>query len=131
MGTCRRIDDIVAALKEKAARTPPGQWIVGSGYDDTGLAERRHPTRLDLDRASSKHPIWLLHVSYHLGVANSAALARAGVTGDTPQPDGGVIRVDGDTPLGVFEEPPAMALVQAHVPAPTLGACPSNHHDLR
>jgi predicted amidohydrolase YtcJ len=57
MGTMRSVDDIVAALREKAARTPPGKWVVGRGYDDTLIRERRHPTRHDLDRASSDHRI--------------------------------------------------------------------------
>jgi len=45
------IEDIVAALREKAARTPLGKWVVGRGYDDTLVREQRHPTRDDLDRA--------------------------------------------------------------------------------
>src|SRR5262245_28096932 len=53
MGTIRTMDQLVAALREKAARTPAGQWVVGRGYDDTLLAEQRHPTRQDLDRASA------------------------------------------------------------------------------
>jgi predicted amidohydrolase YtcJ len=106
MGSMGSIDDIVEALREKAARTPAGAWVVGRGYDDTLIKEQRHPTRHDLDRASTEHPIWIVHTSGHLGVANSLALAKAEITKDTKQPDGGVIRKDPATgePTGVIEE---------------------------
>lgn len=106
IGTMRTMDDIVAALREKAARTPLGKWVVGRGYDDTLIKEQRHPTRDDLDRASTEHPIWIVHTSGHLGVANSPALKLAEITKDTPQPDGGRIRIDSKTgePNGVIEE---------------------------
>jgi predicted amidohydrolase YtcJ len=106
IGAMRTIDDIVAALKEKATQTRPGQWVLGRGYDDTLIAERRHPTRDDLDRASTEHPIWIVHTSGHLGVANSRALALAKIDRDTPQTAAGVIRKDPATgePNGVIEE---------------------------
>jgi predicted amidohydrolase YtcJ len=83
-----------------------GEWVNGRGYDDTLLEEGRHPTRYDLDQASTEHPIYISHTSGHLAVANSLALEMAGVTRDTPQPPGGVIQKDPATgePNGVFEE---------------------------
>src|SRR4051794_24196340 len=106
MGSMRSIDDIVEALREKAARTPAFSWVVGRGYDDTLVKEQRHPTRHDLDRASTERPIWIVHTSGHLGVGNSRALALAEISKDTKQPDGGVIRKDPATgePTGVIEE---------------------------
>ncbi len=106
MGSMRSINDIVDALREKAARTSPGKWVVGRGYDDTLIKEQRHPTRDDVDRASTEHPIWIVHTSGHLGVANSRALALAEIAKDTPQPEGGLIRKDPSTgePTGVIEE---------------------------
>ena len=81
-------------------------WIIGFGYDDSQLAERRHPTRHELDAVSRDVPMLIIHQSGHLGVANSAALAAAGITADTPDPDGGVFRRedDGRTPSGIAEE---------------------------
>src|SRR5205814_8101820 len=110
MGAMRSIDDIVAALREKAARTPAGAWVVGRGYDDTLVKEQRHPTRDDLDRASTEHPIWIVHTSGHLGVGNSPALELAGITKDTPQPEGGAIRKNprSGEPNGVIEERTSM-----------------------
>ncbi len=120
MGPMIRIADIVAALKKRAATTPPGQWVVGRGYDDTLLAERRHPTRQDLDGASTEHPIAIIHTSGHLNVANSRALALAKVDRQTPDPPGGVIRKDAKTgePTGVIEE---SSIVRRLIPGFTKG----------
>lgn len=81
-------------------------WIVGFGYDDSQLAEQRHPTRDDLDKVSADIPILIIHQSGHLGVANSKALELAGVTAETQNPKGGVFRrEDGSQePNGVMEE---------------------------
>ena len=66
----------------------PGEWVVGVGYDDSLLEERRHPNRDDLDAVSDRHPIALIHVSGHLAAINSLALQRLGVTAETPDPAG-------------------------------------------
>ncbi|MEE4145954.1 MAG: amidohydrolase [Halieaceae bacterium] len=81
-------------------------WIIGFGYDDSQLAEQRHPTRHDLDKVSSELPVLIIHQSGHLGVANSKALALAGVTAATEDPEGGVFRREAGSrePNGVMEE---------------------------
>ncbi len=95
--------DLVAALAAKATLVPDGQWIQGARYEDTKLG--RHPTRADLDQASSTHPIYLSHSSGHVGVANSFVLKAAGVTRDTPDPPGGAFDRDDDgEPNGVCRE---------------------------
>ncbi|WP_084175115.1 amidohydrolase [Afifella pfennigii] len=79
--------------------------IMGFGYDNAILAEHRHPTKEDLDAISSDIPIYIVHQSAHFGVANSKALEIAGITSDTPDPVGGVIRKGPDgEPNGVLEE---------------------------
>jgi predicted amidohydrolase YtcJ len=85
--------------------------VVGFGYDDAQLAELRHPTRDDLDAVSADIPIYIIHQSGHLGVANSAALAVAGITAASADPRGGVIRrrPGSSEPNGVLEE-------TAHIP---------------
>ncbi|VVQ25516.1 amidohydrolase [Pseudomonas fluorescens] len=119
IGTVRNIDDLVGLLKAQQAKVGPQEWISGSGYDDTLLAEKRHPTRADLDKVSSTQPIYITHVSGHLTVANSAALKLAGITADTPNPPGGVIRRDANgEPNGVLEET-ALPLVGKLRPALT------------
>lgn len=83
-----------------------GEMIVGTGYDDSLLAEKRHPTRDDLDKISTDSPIILIHASGHLISANSAALALGGYDAKTPDPKGGVIRrrTGSTEPNGVLEE---------------------------
>lgn len=80
--------------------------VLGFGYDEAQLQERRPPTRQELDAVSQDLPVVIQHQSGHLGVLNSRALALAGITADTPDPQGGLIRreADGKTPNGVLEE---------------------------
>lgn len=119
IGTVRNIDDLLALLKIQQTKVGPKEWVSGSGYDDTLLAEKRHPTRADLDKISTTQPIYLTHVSGHLAVANSAALALAGITASTPNPTGGVIRKNAQgEPDGVLEET-ALSMVVKFRPALT------------
>lgn len=83
----RTIEELIAALKRKAERTPPGQWVNGTRYQETKLG--RHPTRFDLDRASTNHPIIISHSSGHQSVCNSYALQISRVTRATEDPPGG------------------------------------------
>lgn len=116
----RSISDIVARFAERASQTPPGSWIRGRGYDDNVLAEHRHPTRWDLDQASTRHPLVLVHSSGHMLVANSLALQLAGITRETPDPSGGhIVRDKSGEPTGLLQEN-AMELVERVIPAPTL-----------
>jgi predicted amidohydrolase YtcJ len=87
--------------------------IVGFGYDNATLAERRHPTRDDLDQVSKDVPILLVHQSGHLAAVNSKALEMTGITADTADPDGGVIRrrQGSREPDGVLEETAAFPVV--------------------
>lgn len=80
--------------------------IIGFNYDDSQLAEKRHPTRQDLDAVSTDMPIMITHQSGHLGVYNTKALEMFGVTADSEDPPGGIIvrEEDGRTPNGVLEE---------------------------
>lgn len=113
------IADIVGRLRQAAAKVPPDRWILGRGYDDTGVRDMRHPTRRDLDQASTEHPIAVWHNSGHLLVANSKALALAGIRAETADPAGGRIgRFEGTAePDGVLYEAPAQTLVTRLIPA--------------
>ena len=102
-------------MNAHAALVRDTQLIIGFGYDDSQLKERRHPTGRELDAISDSVPILFLHQSSHMGVANSAALAAAGITASTPNPDGGVFRrEDGSQqPNGVMEETALFAVMGA------------------
>ena len=108
VGDVTSVDDIVRKLKGRIENLniPAGELVYGYGYDDSLLAEQRHPDRDDLDRASTDHPIVIRHVSGHLLGANSIALLDAGVGANSPNPAGGIIRrrTGSNEPDGVMEE---------------------------
>jgi predicted amidohydrolase YtcJ len=111
-GAVKTIDELIAALKRKAAITPAGALVSGFGYHETKLG--RHPTRYDLDQASTTHPIVISHASGHLSVCNSWALERAGVNRDTRDPSGGRFGRDAaGEPTGLLEESAAGRVRQA------------------
>lgn len=113
----RSIADVLAAVSRWAAAHPDAPWVrSGEGWHVDDLAERRYPTRDELDRACPDRPVFLGRGG-HAGAVNSLALEIAGIGDATPDPPGGVIerRPDG-TPAGVLLEGPARELVLAHVP---------------
>jgi predicted amidohydrolase YtcJ len=113
---CSSIEEIVQALRQRASVTPPGEWVIGNGYDHTLLRESRHPVRRELDRASDEHPVLLRNITFHNVVANAEALRRAGITAETTDPKGGRIGRDANgEPDGVLWEW-AQDLVQSRLP---------------
>lgn len=85
----RRIAEVQAAIKRKVEQTPAGEWVFGFMYDDTKFEERRPLHISDLDSIAPDHPVYVGHRGGHTAVVNSAAFKLAGVTVDTPDPDGG------------------------------------------
>ncbi|WP_277679927.1 amidohydrolase [Gracilibacillus dipsosauri] len=115
------IEDIKTLIAEQARITPTGEWIVGFGYDDTLLAEKRHPTLKDIDLVSPNHPVMLIHTSGHLAVANTVALELAGLSDDTKDPQkGGHYGRDSNGKLnGVLYESAAQMPVRMKMPVKT------------
>lgn len=98
------VADILDAIAARAVETPADQWVVGAGYDQNKLAEGRHPTATELDRAAPDHPVMLQHNSGHMLTANSRLLALARV-GELPVPAGGEVVLDGEgAPTGLLLE---------------------------
>lgn len=114
---CASIAELLEALRRFAETHPEREWIVsGSGWHIERLAEKRYPTRQELDSVSSTRPIYLPRVG-HAAAANSEALRRAGIGRDTPDPPGGRIGRDAHgEPDGLLLEPPAFELVGRLVP---------------
>ena len=116
VGEVKTIKDLQENLKKfiKDSNLQPGEWVMGLGYDDSLLAEQRHPTKDDLDSVSTDHPIYLIHVSAHLGAANSMGLSLANINSESNDPPGGKIRRYENSlePNGVFEETAAYPLQQ-------------------
>lgn len=100
-------------------KLPESVPYVGNGFDDSQLADKRFPTRHDLDAVSATRPLLAIHVSGHLAVLNSAMLKSVGIGAETPDPPGGVIRreADGKTPNGVLEETALFGPLKVLTPA--------------
>jgi len=92
-GPCTTVADVIAALKKVQERRTigPGKFVMGFGYDPALLAEKRAPTKQELDAAFPDNPVILVHVSGHGAMLNSKALAAYSITAATPTPPGGVI----------------------------------------
>ena len=112
----KSIADVITIMRPRAAGTPRGRWVLGTGWDEGKFSEKRLITRADLDSISPDNPVWLEHTTGHYGVANSAALKRAGVTKETRDPPSGTIdRFPDGTPTGVLKES-AQELVTRRIP---------------
>lgn len=85
----RSIAEIQSAMRVEAGQTPPGQWVIGNKYDDTKLSEERPANRQDLDDAVPLQPAIIRHRGGHTAVLNSRGLELAGITTDSPDPEGG------------------------------------------
>ena len=90
LGLINSIKELQSALTSFSKKREDG-WLIGHGYDDSLLEDNRHPTREDLDKVSTKRPIVIWHVSGHLAVLNSRALAILSIDGQTADPEGGRI----------------------------------------
>jgi hypothetical protein len=103
-GRISSIYDIQDKIRQLSPDLPPGTWIRGGGYNEFHLREKRHPTRWDLDKATSLHPLKLTHRSGHAHVLNSLALQLAEILKETPDPPGGLIDRDLETgePTGIL-----------------------------
>ena len=102
----RTISDIQSKIRTFSQDLALASWIRGKGYNEFHLAEKRHPTRWDLDEATTEHPIKLTHQSGHAHVLNSLALERVGISKEKPDPPGGIIDRDLKTgePTGLLYE---------------------------
>ena len=108
LGGCRTKEEVIAKLAAKAAETPKGEWVRGSNFDESKwLAENdRLPTKADLDKASTEHPIVMKRVCLHTAVVNSMALEKADIGKDFVFGPGGLVELDKDgMPNGVHFMP--------------------------
>jgi predicted amidohydrolase YtcJ len=118
----KSIKQMQRKLREHALKRRGKGWILGGRWDQEKFAERRYPTRWDLDDAVTESPVFLVRICGHIGVANTAALRLAGITKET-RVEGGKIDLDKATgePCGILEGK-AMSLIWKAVPKPNLEA---------
>lgn len=102
----KSIKEIKEKVRKEAQRKSRGAWIVGHGWDDSILAEKRLPTRWDLDQVAPNNPVTLMRICGHISCVNSKALELAKITAETESPPGGKIDKDPETnePTGIMRE---------------------------
>lgn len=105
---------IAAAAKDRKA----GEWVLGRGYDHNELVEGRHPTADELDRVAPDNPVYIKRTCGHVGVVNSRAMRAAGISHNTPSPDGGLIERRDNKLTGLLAES-AMRLIIEAMPRPS------------
>lgn len=113
MGTCVDMEMAMERLRARAQTTPKGEWVMGAMYDDNSIAERRMPTRTELDHVSKEHPIWVLHTTGHNGSGNSLALEARGISDTSLDPENGRFGRDPDDGKlnGILESVSGMGLL--------------------
>ena len=120
---CRSVGEILERVRERVRSARPGEWIIGRGWDETLLAERRHPSRWEIDTVAPNNPV-VLHRVWNKLTANSAAISAAGVSRETPDPPtdelyaGGFERDEHGEPAGLFRDR-AKELILRAIPEPT------------
>ena len=85
----KSIAELITRMREQVKKMPPGAWVVGFGYLARDLAEKRHPSIEELNQVSTDRPVMVVDSSGHLGAGNSAVFKAAGITAETPNPEGG------------------------------------------
>ncbi len=103
--SARSIDDMICLMKQKVKNIPCGNWVKGVNFDQSKFKENRFPTRYDLDKISTEHPIVIKRCCLHAVVANSMALKLSGVTKGYDGGTGGIVEFDTDNePNGILRE---------------------------
>ena len=117
----KSLQEFQQRIRARLKDNKPGQWMTGRGWDHTLWPVRQFPNKRDLDAVSKEHPMIFTRVDGHVGIANSKALEIAGITRDTPDPQGGEIERDSSgEPTGMLKER-AQGLVRSRVPSLTPG----------
>jgi predicted amidohydrolase YtcJ len=114
-------EEFVARVKAKAQEIEDGEWILNGNWDHQKFDPPELPRKEWIDEVTTHNPVFINRHDGHMGLANSLALKIAGITKDTPSPDGGEILKDPTTrePTGILKDA-AMDLVAEHIPEPSL-----------
>ncbi len=116
-------EDFIARIRDKAKELERGEWILNGNWDHQSFDPPELPRRDWIDAVTPHNPVFVNRLDGHMALANSLALKIAGVSKDTPSPDGGEILKDPETgePTGILKDA-ALELVAKHIPLPSPGA---------
>lgn len=115
----KSLAEMEARIEAAAKRAEPGQWLLGRGWDHTLWSKVVLPTRQDLDKVTGGHPAFFDRVDGHIAIANTAALEAAGVTRDTPDPQGGKFDHGARGELTGIVREEAKGAITKKIPPPT------------
>ena len=109
--------EFAGILKDYIYKVPKGEWVTGGNWDHENWPSKKHPRKEMIDPFTADHPVLVQRLDGHMALANSLALRLAGITRDTPDPQGGEIVKDAKTgePTGILRDT-AMALVDKVIP---------------
>jgi len=111
------LKEFVQRIADYAAHVPKGEWIRNGEWDETKWSPAKLPTRQDIDAATPDNPVAIDRYDGHMLLANSKALALAGITAKTPDPPGGVIVRDASgQPTGALKDAATELLQKAEPP---------------
>jgi predicted amidohydrolase YtcJ len=114
----KSVEEMRSRIAERAKKVPAGEWVVGRGWDHTIWADKKLPTRQDIDAVTQGHTAVFSRVDGHIAVANTAAMQAAGYVGGVPDPAGGKVDRDAKAePTGIVREA-ARDLLLAKIPPP-------------
>jgi len=131
---CTSVEEMMELVRERTKITPPGEWILGMGWNEGIFTQVRYPTRHDIDKVTTEHPV-ILKRFFNMDVVNTRVLQMAGINASTPDPQGGKIEKDADgNPNGILRAS-AKLFGRNLVPQPTENdiaealklACPLMH----
>ncbi|MEW5807122.1 MAG: amidohydrolase [Acidobacteriota bacterium] len=102
---CMTPEEVAGRVKEKVSRSDRGKWILGKGWDHTRFPGKKWPSKELLDSVSPENPVFLRRVDGHIAWVNSCALKIAGISRETPDPEGGeIVRNEMGEPTGILKE---------------------------
>ena len=117
-------EELLSALSDYNKKFPDVSWITARGFNEAAWKENILPTKEDFDKVSLTKPIYVIRTCAHIAVTNSLALQTAGISGNTPVPHGGEIRLGNDgQPNGIFTET-ALGLITKHTSSSALPRSP-------
>jgi len=119
LSSARSLEDVARLVAARAAQQPPGTWVLGTGWSQSNWGTQALPRHEVLTKAAPENPVYLVRVDAHSAWVNAKALQAAGITRETPDPPGGLIRrVEDGSPAGVLLER-ANEPVLERIPAPS------------